>query len=63
MKKILWILFIFFVTYKISFADNLKIVDGDTIRINKKKIRLYGIDAPELKKTCGWVFVRGCGEE
>ncbi len=26
-----------------------KIIDGDTIKINSKKIRLYGIDAPEKK--------------
>ena len=37
MKKNLWILFIFFVTYNISFADNLKIVDGDTIILNDEK--------------------------
>ena len=24
-----------------------KVIDGDTILINKKKIRLFGIDAPE----------------
>ncbi len=29
-----------------------KIIDGDTIKINSKKIRLYGIDAPEKKQTC-----------
>ena len=52
MKKNLWILFIFFLTYNISFADNLKIVDGDTIVLNGEKIRFSGIDAPELKQTC-----------
>ena len=29
-----------------------KVTDGDTIRINKKKIRLMGIDAPEKNQTC-----------
>ena len=29
-----------------------KIIDGDTIKINSKKIRLHGIDAPEKKQTC-----------
>ena len=29
-----------------------RVVDGDTIRINSKKIRLYGIDAPEKKQKC-----------
>ena len=36
----------------ISFADNLKIIDGDTIILNGEKIRFPGIDAPELKQTC-----------
>ena len=52
MKKNLWILFIFFVTYNVSFADNLKIIDADTIVLNGEKIRFSGIDAPELKQTC-----------
>jgi endonuclease YncB( thermonuclease family) len=26
--------------------------DGDTVKVNDKKIRLYGIDAPELKQKC-----------
>ena len=29
-----------------------KIVDGDTIHLNGKKIRFSGIDTPELKQTC-----------
>ena len=29
-----------------------KVIDGDTIRIDKKKIRLFGIDAPEKKQQC-----------
>lgn len=32
--------------------------DGDTIRIGKASIRLWGIDAPELRQTCGNV---ACG--
>ena len=32
--------------------DNLRIIDGDTIHINKIKYRLYGIDAPEMRQTC-----------
>ena len=28
------------------------IIDGDTIHIGKNKIRLHGIDAPEIKQTC-----------
>ena len=33
-------------------SQELKIVDGDTIHLNGKKIRFTGIDAPELKQTC-----------
>ena len=29
-----------------------KIIDGDTVHINSKKIRLEGIDAPEIKQQC-----------
>ena len=28
------------------------VVDGDTIKINLNKIRLEGIDAPEIKQQC-----------
>ena len=35
----------------VSFADNLKIIDGDTIVLNGEKIRFSGIDTPELKQT------------
>ena len=35
-----------------TYADNLKIVDGDTIHLNGEKIRFTGIDTPELKQTC-----------
>ncbi len=36
---------------KIIFG-NAKVIDGDTIKINKKKVRLFGIDAPEKKQIC-----------
>ena len=52
MKKLLWIVLLVFLTCNISFADNLKIVDGDTIVLNGEKIRFSGIDTPELKQTC-----------
>ena len=35
-----------------GFADDLRIVDGDTIKINGEKIRFSGIDAPERKQVC-----------
>ena len=33
-------------------ALELKIIDGDTIRIGDERIRFSGIDAPELDQTC-----------
>ena len=29
-----------------------KVIDGDTIHIGSFKIRLHGIDAPEIKQVC-----------
>ena len=34
-----------------------KVIDGDTIKINSKKIRLYGIDAPEKKQKCKKIYL------
>ena len=52
MKNLLGILVLGFLVCNISFADNLKIIDGDTIILNGEKIRFSGIDTPELKQTC-----------
>ena len=52
MKKFLAILILGFLSCNISFANNLIIVDGDTIVLNDEKIRFSGIDTPELKQTC-----------
>ena len=52
MKKFLAILVLGFLVCNISFADNIKIIDGDTIVLNGEKIRFSGIDTPELKQTC-----------
>ena len=35
-----------------TYANKVRIVDGDTIHINKVKYRLHGIDAPEIKQDC-----------
>jgi len=51
-KNLLGIIILFFLACNISFADNLKIIDGDTIILNGEKIRFSGIDTPELKQTC-----------
>ena len=55
------IVYIFLLFISISFADPIKVIkiyDGDTITTltsqkEKIKIRLYGIDAPELKQPFG----------
>tara|TARA_B100001123_G_C14386546_1_gene661074 strand:+ start:75 stop:509 length:435 start_codon:yes stop_codon:yes gene_type:complete len=39
-------------TCKVSFADSLRVIDGDTIVLNGEKIRFTGIDSPELEQTC-----------
>ena len=40
--------------FQIANAEEIKglakIIDGDTVHINSKKIRLEGIDAPEIKQ-------------
>jgi len=51
-KKLSLYIFIFFIFSNISFANNLKITDGDTIILNGEKIRFSGIDTPELKQIC-----------
>ena len=52
MKKLLGTLVLGLLFYNTSFADSLRVVDGDTIVLNGEKIRFSGIDAPELKQTC-----------
>ena len=38
-------------------SGNAQIIDGDTIKINSKKIRLHGIDAPEFKQMCKKIYL------
>ena len=55
-KKIILVIsvsaLVLFFTYTDVKAQNIKITDGDTIKINGEKIRFSGIDTPELKQTC-----------
>ena len=54
---------IFFLTYTDIKSQDIKITDGDTIKINGEKIRFSGIDTPELKQTCIKEGVKNsCGE-
>ena len=52
MKKLLGILVLGLLWCNVSFADNLKVIDGDTIVLNGEKIRFSGIDAPEYDQDC-----------
>ena len=45
-------LIFFFLTYFDVKSDKIKIIDGDTIHLNGKKIRFSGIDTPEIRQTC-----------
>ncbi len=55
------ILFLSIITSAISFEKIIigkaNITDGDTIKINDQKIRLFGIDAPETKQFCKEVYL------
>ena len=35
-----------------DFSNTLEITDGDSLKIGKNRVRLQGIDAPELKQKC-----------
>ena len=52
MKKLYLYMFLVLMFCNTSFADSLRVVDGDTIVLNGEKIRFTGIDTPELKQTC-----------
>ncbi len=39
-------------TQEILSTNKVVITDGDTIKFNNKKIRLHGIDTPEIKQLC-----------
>jgi endonuclease YncB( thermonuclease family) len=43
---------VFFFTYTDIRSQDIKVTDGDTIKIDGEKIRFSGIDTPELKQTC-----------
>ena len=35
-----------------NFSGNTFVLDGDSLRVGGKEVRLYGIDAPEYNQTC-----------
>jgi len=69
MKKWLLALILLFGFFNVSLASGAEIVgrgqviDGDSIVISGLRIRLHGIDAPEIKQVCkrgGSTYL--CGE-
>ena len=59
-KLLLNFIVIFFLVQNLNSEEiygNPKIIDGDTVHINSKKIRLKGIDAPEMRQQCKKVFL------
>jgi len=45
-------------------VGNARIVDGDSLEIDGNRIRIVGIDAPELSQTCGNASVTWrCGQD
>ena len=55
LKKILFNL-LFFLLFTPVFSKEINgtatVIDGDTLKINHEKIRLFGIDSPEIKQKC-----------
>lgn len=48
----------------IAMAEEVRVVDGDGLRVGSEVIRLWGIDAPERDQTCTVEeAVHPCGED
>ncbi len=52
MKYFLMFLFMTSFAHAAELTGTAKVTDGDTIIINQQRIRLHGIDAPEIKQKC-----------
>ena len=62
MQKNLLIKIVFFLFFVIPANSEIikgiaVVVDGDTLKIDNKKIRLHGIDAPEMKQLSQRTFI------
>jgi endonuclease YncB( thermonuclease family) len=55
-RKVILVISVSVLVFLFSYIDvksqDIKITDGDTIRIDGEKIRFSGIDTPELRQTC-----------
>ncbi len=62
MVKLLINFFVIFIWFHSLNSEEIngmpKIIDGDTVNIKSKKIRLEGIDAPEIKQQCQKTFLQ-----
>ena len=62
MVKLLISFFIIFIWFQSLNSEEIygmpKIIDGDTVHIKSKKIRLEGIDAPEIKQQCQKTYLQ-----
>lgn len=38
---------------QVAFSGPAAVVDGDTLHVGGERVRLFGVDAPELSQTCG----------
>ena len=53
-KVLIFCIIVFFQqnSFALIFEGIPRIIDGDSLEINNNKIRLFGIDAPEIKQIC-----------
>ena len=62
MAKLLINFFIIFIWFQSLNSEEIygipKIIDGDTVNIKSKKIRLEGIDAPEIRQQCQKTYLQ-----
>ena len=62
MVKLLINFFIIFIWFQSLNSEEIygmpKIIDGDTVNIKSKKIRLEGIDAPEMRQQCQKTYLQ-----
>ncbi len=66
LSKFILLMYLFSVPFNIYASEDgiYRVIDGDTITVGSEKIRLLGIDAPELNQKCYDKKSRGwpCGE-
>jgi hypothetical protein len=43
-------------------TGHARVIDGDTIDLQSQRIRLHGVDAPELRQVCFRSAWDGCGQ-